>query len=190
MPRRVWRSSRNSNGLSPGQPMWRTYVCPVETRDQGQAEIQIDRPIEYRILQFTYLYRCDFNNCKVATLRRKKSKQNKPTAFLHGASAWPRQTPLRSHSSGLDSVLVSSLTFCVPYDFTIDYLPTLRPSLRANTKSATPLQRSYTQDEVSNATTVRRKPRTDEKHTTFHTRIHYLPRMGFNHRYLDQRRWH
>lgn len=139
--------------------------------------------------QFTYLCCPDSNNRRGATLRR-RINQNKTNRQLFSTEPQRGQDPPRSHSSGLDSVLVSSLTFRLPYDFTINY--TLRdqplPSLRANTKSATPLQRPYIQDEVSNA--VRRKPRTDEKYTTFHTRIHHLPRMGLNHRYLDQRRRH
>lgn len=120
----------------------------------------------------------------------RKSIKTKQNNFSPRSLSLAKTDPPRSHSSGLDSVLVSSFTFCLPYDFTIDYA--LRdqplPSLRANTKSATPLQRPYTQDEVSNA--VRRKPRTDKKYTTFRTRIHHLPRMGLNHRYLDQRRRH
>ncbi|KAJ5196928.1 hypothetical protein N7449_007407 [Penicillium cf. viridicatum] len=83
----------------------------VQTRGLGR---EINRRIEYRTLQFTYIYRSDYNNSKVATLRlktdQKKTKQNKPTLF--STQPQPGQDgPPRSHSSGLDSVLVSSLTF-------------------------------------------------------------------------------
>jgi hypothetical protein len=104
--------------------MWRTYVCPIETRGSGR---EINRRIEYWTLQFTFIYRSDYNNCKVATLRRKgeqKKKQNKTNRHFSPRSLAKTDPP--GLILQVSTLFLSHLSpfFFVPYDFTIDYLLT------------------------------------------------------------------